>query len=747
MRLRADNARSQRTGAPDYDDPSFWDRKFATGQDVGEWLNAGEILLDALISFLETRSAAEAAKAAPRVLHLGPGISKLGGRVRDAFVARGWRGSGIVNADFSSEAVRLGRDGERTQDTAHAMHWVQTDLRLWLDVSKLGPLGPFDAIIDKSTSDAIATSTPVTLNTDPSEPSSVCPIIQDTFTNAKESDGDGEITLSSVELLGLHLVPLTKKGSRWFVLSYSAFRFEDVPWLFEYWEVVARMPIEAPGGLTASGAKAPAVYHWVYTLQRRRPSPLFLFFSKPNSDILFLILAQGSKLDRCVSLNKDRRRNLPGLCPFTTGLRGETEVEKISGLIEFAKFLDMVGVTQAEASVAEDIKSVIADASSNLYSSDNDRNVRHVLSEHLYSASDLPPGHPVRHILATAAVENFLLFETFKFRAEIRDLPGFTGDLLEVLRSPLFTVKLKDYSSLQGQSVSLLYAATQEGYEAAAKVLLNAGANPSIRYAPESWTDTTPLLNTVAGGNLEIIRLLIAHGASVHEHDGVARTPLDVAVRMNYVKAHGGDKDLPWTLASGLTLLYGAAARGQVEAVRLLLDAGADPNAQVSLHMDCSDNSTSHTRPAPLLVLQAVAEARFGSATLWVRNFAGKAGTSFLLCRKEQWRPGERETYAEILGLLIPAGTDVTSVHQGSGSMPLRLAAATGNQAAVEVLIQGNVDAFAKLANGVDALYIAMGCGYHGIVRFWRMRWKRERSQPTSNGSGAMEDGCLEHRR
>ncbi|KAL4905538.1 hypothetical protein BDW74DRAFT_177906 [Aspergillus multicolor] len=272
--MRADNARSRRTGAPDYDDPNFWDKKFATGQDVGEWLNPGEVLLDALVSFLENRSNAEAAssaKAAPKVLHLGPGVSKLGSRVRDAFVKRRWRGSGIVNADFSFEAVRLGRDVERTQDAAHAMHWVQTDLRSWTDVSKLLPFGPLDAIIDKSTSDAIATSSPVTLNANSPGPSSICPVIQSILTKTKEEckDGDEAITLSSVELLGLHLVPLTRRGSRWFVLSYSAFRFEDVPRLLEYWDVIVRVPVEAPGGLTASGAKAPSVYHWVYTLERR----------------------------------------------------------------------------------------------------------------------------------------------------------------------------------------------------------------------------------------------------------------------------------------------------------------------------------------------------------------------------------------------------------------------------------------------------------------------------------------------
>lgn len=99
-------------GAPDYDDASYWDVKFATGQDVGEWLNAGDMLLDAAITELEQQqqqqsritSTKEASGVEsrtstsinPRVLHLGPGISKLGSKLRDAFVRRGWNGSDIV---------------------------------------------------------------------------------------------------------------------------------------------------------------------------------------------------------------------------------------------------------------------------------------------------------------------------------------------------------------------------------------------------------------------------------------------------------------------------------------------------------------------------------------------------------------------------------------------------------------------------------------------------------------------------
>ena len=77
---------------PDYDDASFWDRKFAAGEDVGEWLNAGEPLLDAVLAELNQRGLTES----PRVLHLGPGISKLGERLSEKFAGRGWAGSGIV---------------------------------------------------------------------------------------------------------------------------------------------------------------------------------------------------------------------------------------------------------------------------------------------------------------------------------------------------------------------------------------------------------------------------------------------------------------------------------------------------------------------------------------------------------------------------------------------------------------------------------------------------------------------------
>jgi len=86
-------------GAPDYDDAEFWDTRFATGGDVGEWLNSGEALLEAVLADLENRPSVTTGKI-PRVLHLGPGVSKLGCTLRDKCVEREWQGSGIVARSF-----------------------------------------------------------------------------------------------------------------------------------------------------------------------------------------------------------------------------------------------------------------------------------------------------------------------------------------------------------------------------------------------------------------------------------------------------------------------------------------------------------------------------------------------------------------------------------------------------------------------------------------------------------------------
>lgn len=90
-------------GAPEYDSAQFWDARFAEGRDVGEWLNSGEMVIATVMSELEGKQGHDEQR---RVLHLGPGVSRLGEKLRDAFTQDGWRGSDIV--------VSLMQDGFET---------------------------------------------------------------------------------------------------------------------------------------------------------------------------------------------------------------------------------------------------------------------------------------------------------------------------------------------------------------------------------------------------------------------------------------------------------------------------------------------------------------------------------------------------------------------------------------------------------------------------------------------------------
>ncbi|CAI7586200.1 unnamed protein product [Penicillium pancosmium] len=253
------------TGAPDYDSPEFWDHRFATGRDVGEWLNSGHVLIDAVLSDLEQRTHLHSPGHSPHVLHLGPGVSRLGQRLRDAFLEQRWSADGILNVDFSSEAVRIGQNVERDIPPGHAMHWRRADLLLWDHVATLTPFAPFDVILDKSTSDAIATFSDCEVSA--FDLPELCPTVREV---AQDNDNDnGTAILSPVELLALNLIPLTRKDTTWITLSYSTLRFDRLPALDKYWTLRSRTSLKAPAGPVSSSAHTPDVFHWVYILDRK----------------------------------------------------------------------------------------------------------------------------------------------------------------------------------------------------------------------------------------------------------------------------------------------------------------------------------------------------------------------------------------------------------------------------------------------------------------------------------------------
>lgn len=157
----------------------------------------------------------------------------------------------------------MGQEAEADKDALCAMHWVRADLRFWADVSHLTRFAPFDVIMDKSTSDSISTSEPMVFP-QPDNVDNVCPTIQ----KAVEGQESALLSLSPVETLALHLVPLTEVGTTWVALSYSTSRFDNMRVASQHWKLISRTPLKAPAGELSSSAHAPEIFHWLYILKR-----------------------------------------------------------------------------------------------------------------------------------------------------------------------------------------------------------------------------------------------------------------------------------------------------------------------------------------------------------------------------------------------------------------------------------------------------------------------------------------------
>jgi ankyrin repeat protein len=173
-------------------------------------------------------------------------------------------------------------------------------------------------------------------------------------------------------------------------------------------------------------------------------------------------------------------------------------------------------------------------------------------------------------------------------------------------------------AAVLGGMTPLLYAA-RDGRTKEAELLLAAGADVELAEA----NGMRPLLMALLNDQLEIARLLLAHGADVNADDFWGRTPLFAAVdyrnldmnnrdmdspTTNFVDRepllqmigelieHGADVDartrevppsrrwlyslgdVSWVDFTGQTPFLRAALSGDVAAMRLLLEHGADPN-------------------------------------------------------------------------------------------------------------------------------------------------------------------------
>lgn len=123
---------------------------------------------------------------------------------------------------------------------------------------------------------------------------------------------------------------------------------------------------------------------------------------------------------------------------------GEIEpVEAISCTIEFVRIADMCGVTGMENLMAERLKDIILAPTPRPSGFDTPlNNTYYITSEHIKSAVSLPVGHPVRSIIASAAVKGFLLHEKHKIWTEAHENPDFAVDLLREVKVTLSSLEV-----------------------------------------------------------------------------------------------------------------------------------------------------------------------------------------------------------------------------------------------------------------------------------------------------------------
>lgn len=135
---------------------------------------------------------------------------------------------------------------------------------------------------------------------------------------------------------------------------------------------------------------------------------------------------------------------------------------------------------------------------------------------------------------------------------------------------------------LEENADSVLGLACASGYIELVTVLLAINANVEDK---GHKNESTPLMEACANGHKQIVQLLLKHGANVNAQSASGNSPLHSAVLHGHsqvvellVEWAGDALKLEEPNENGHTPLMEAASAGDVECVRILLDAGANVN-------------------------------------------------------------------------------------------------------------------------------------------------------------------------
>jgi ankyrin repeat protein len=246
-----------------------------------------------------------------------------------------------------------------------------------------------------------------------------------------------------------------------------------------------------------------------------------------------------------------------------------------------------------------------------------------------------------------------------------------------------------DARDISGETA--LYKAAERGYVAVAEVLLAAGADANARGDAGHTPLMAPLIAARINQHREaIVRQLLAAGADSNVEDEQGRTALSYTVEKDELEivrvllAHGADPNM-----GRLNLpLQVAAHRGSTAVVEALLRARADPNRRAS-YLEIPRRGPSRSfgdSNSPLYL--AIRSAQLDAVRLLLARGADPDGTT----PKGQSLVLYTLNMPDALEALIEAGADLEVVN-AEGLSPLLIIAGQGGGVKVaEILLKAGVD-------------------------------------------------------
>ncbi|RYP65587.1 hypothetical protein DL771_008241 [Monosporascus sp. 5C6A] len=291
--------------------------------------------------------------------------------------------------------------------------------------------------------------------------------------------------------------------------------------------------------------------------------------------------------------------------------------------------------------------------------------------------------------------------------------------------------EVSDESVAEGDQT--LHFAAKNGYEDAARLLLDQGVN----VAEKDEKDRTPLHIAAGAGHEAVVRLLLDKGADVTVKIKDGWTPLHSAAYNGHeaVTQLLLDKGANVTVKKkdGWTPLHLAASNGHEAVTRLLLDKGADvavkkKDGWTPLHLAASNGYEAVTQ----LLFDKGAEVGVKEEDGWTPLYSAAyngheivtrllldKGANVTVKKKDGWTPlhlAASNGHEAVTRLLLNKGADVT-VKDEDGWTPLHSAAGNGHEAVTRLLLDKGADVTVKKKDGWTPLYSAANNGHETIAR------------------------------